>query len=243
MTLAQFARLTGLYDKTEIGKTRLLAFYLHEQGSQRDFTINEIAHLFDELRMAEPNTSRLKAKVTQSKQFIRGKRAASFALPAGELSSLRSEYPDTTTKSEEVVAPDTVLPESLFAPSRGYIESLARQINASYHGNIFDGCAVLMRRLLEILLILSYEKLGIDSSIRDPVGNYVMLERIITDAKSNSTLSLSRNSREAVDVFRALGNFSAHKIMYNARRSDIQVHIINYRALVEELLYKSGIRT
>jgi hypothetical protein len=100
-----------------------------------------------------------------------------------------------------------------------------------------------MRRLVEVLLILSYERLGIDREIRHPSGDYMMLDGIISNARDNRTLALSRNSKASVDVFRTLGNFSAHKIYYTARRSDIRTHIVELRALVEELLYKSGIRT
>jgi hypothetical protein len=70
-----------------------------------------------------------------------------------------------------------------------------------------------------------------------------MLDSIITNARGNRTLALSRNSKASVDEFRTLGNFSPHKIFYNARRGDIRKHIVEFRALVEELLYKSGIRT
>jgi len=92
------------------------------------------------------------------------------------------------------------------------------------------------------MLILSYRKLSIESAIQDAAGNYKMLEGIINDAKTNSTLALSRNSKGMLDTFRELGNFSAHKIEYTCRREYIQPHIQDYRALIVELLYKSGIR-
>jgi hypothetical protein len=145
--------------------------------------------------------------------------------------------------SEEVVSADTVLPSILYENTRGYIESLGRQINAAFEHNIFDGCAVLMRRLIEILLILSYEHLGVESEIKSASGDYVMLDSIIGNARGNPKLSLSRNSKATIDEFRTIGNFSAHKIYYNARRNDVRRHIVEFRALVEELLYKSGIRT
>jgi len=127
--------------------------------------------------------------------------------------------------------------------TRGYVESLAKQINASYEHNLFDGCAVLMRRLVEVMLILSYRHLKIESAIQDTAGNYQMLEGIIGDAKTNSTLALSRNSKNSLDTFRQLGNFSAHKIEYTCRREYISPHIQEYRALVVELLHKAAIRT
>jgi len=65
---------------------------------------------------------------------------------------------------------------------------------------------------------------------------------IVNDAKTNSTLNLSRNAKSCLDQFRMLGNFSAHKIYYNCKRDDIGKVALEYRAIFEELLYKSGIR-
>jgi hypothetical protein len=115
-------------------------------------------------------------------------------------------------------------------------------MNSAYEHNIFDGCAVLMRRLVEVLLILSYRHLGIEAEIQDADGNYVILDGIITNAVQNKKLGLSRNSRQHLDTYRKLGNFSAHKIEYICRREYIQPHIQDYRALSVELLHKSGIR-
>lgn len=69
-----------------------------------------------------------------------------------------------------------------------------------------------------------------------------MLESIINDAKTNPSLGLSRNAKGSIDIFRQLGNFSAHKIEYTCRREYIAPHIHEYRALFVELLYKAAIR-
>jgi hypothetical protein len=89
---------------------------------------------------------------------------------------------------------------------------------------------------------MSFEHLGIGKDIQHTDGTYMMLEKIIDHAKTSSTLKLSRNSKETVEVFRRLGNFSAHKIYYNCKRDDIKNVALDFRALIEELLYKSGIK-
>jgi len=243
MKLSDFANLTELYDCTEIEKVRLVAFYFLRIENLTEFVTKDVTSWFQTLGLAKPNQSRLEGNLRKSKIFIRGSKPNSFQLHANEIRKLDLEFSQITTKSEEVISTDTILPKARYEKTRGYIELLAKQINASYENNIFDGCAVLMRRLLEVLLIHSYENLKIDSQIRDNSGNYYMLERIVSDAKSNTVLNLSRNAKEHLDVFRTLGNFSAHKIYYNCTRSDIQKVILEYRATIEELLYKSGIRT
>lgn len=47
------------------------------------------------------------------------------------------------------------------------IQRICKQINASYENNLFDCAAVLMRRLLESLLVLSYQKNDIEADIMD----------------------------------------------------------------------------
>ncbi len=99
-----------------------------------------------------------------------------------------------------------------------------------------------MRRLEEVLLILSYQHLKLDAEIKDGGGNYRMLEEIVSNAQSNTTLNLGRNSRKTIEKVREMGNYSAHQIHYQCRREWIQEKIEEYRALVTELLSKAGLR-
>jgi hypothetical protein len=63
----------------------------------------------------------------------------------------------------------------------------------------------------------------------------------LKNAKNNTTLKLSR-SRFDYDDIRDLGNFASHKLEYNTKRKDIDDIRIRYRACIEELLYKSGLK-
>ena len=135
----------------------------------------------------------------------------------------------------------TVLPNALFSSLPSNVQSLCRQINASYEKNLFDCAAVIMRRLLESLLVLSYQKAGIETEIMN--GNYhVTLDKIIKNAEQNSILALSSNTKKDMALFKDLGNYSAHKIWYNCTQGDIKPHILKYRVIIEELMYKSGLK-
>lgn len=243
MNLKQFATKTGLISKAEIQKTRLLAYYFLRTQELSQFTTTDVSSWFDQLDLSPPNTSRLRDNLRKSKQFIRGGLPNTFRLHAKELAALDEEYPNLVEKSEEVVSSDNVLPDQLFSGTRGFIESLGRQINACYENNIFDGCAVLMRRLIEVLLILAYQANGIESKIKDSGDEYKNLSKIIGEAVTNKTLDLSKTVKQSLDDLRTLGNFSAHQIYYNAKRKDIQKEIPRFRAAVEELLYKAGVKT
>lgn len=137
----------------------------------------------------------------------------------------------------------TVLPDALFDGLPTNVQMLCKQINASYENNLFDCSAVIMRRLLESLLVLSYQKLGIESEIMDKNGNHhITLDKIIKNAEQNTTLSLSANTKKDMALFKDLGNYSAHKIWYNCTQQDIKPHILKYRVIIEELMYKAGIK-
>lgn len=138
----------------------------------------------------------------------------------------------------------SVLPNELFSGLSNNVRSLCKQINASYEGNLYDCAAVMMRRLLEGLLVLSYQNIGIESDIMDKTGkHHISLDLIIKNAEQNAALALSSNTKKDMALFKDLGNYSAHKIWYNCTQGDLKPHILKYRAIIEELLYKSGMKT
>ncbi len=240
--LSHFVEKTEILAKGEVDKVMLLAFYYQNGQSNFEFTTDSVCDWFEALGLHKPNKSRLKQSLGKSRSFVKGKEQDSFRLHVNKVKSLNKDFSFMDEKIEEIESTDTILPASLYENTRGYIESLSKQINASYENNIFDGCAVLMRRLLEICLILSYENQKIDAEIRDSHGNYKMLSEIVSNAIGNPKLSLSRNTKLCLEDFRSLGNFSAHKIYYNARKADIRKVLLEYRAAIEELLYKNGIK-
>lgn len=135
----------------------------------------------------------------------------------------------------------SILPTELFNTLPGNIQSLCKQINSSYENNLFDCTAVIMRRLLEGLLVLSYQKARIEEEIMN--GNcHVTLDKIIKNAEQNTILALSSNTKKDMALFKDFGNYSAHKIWYNCTQGDIKPHILKYRAIIEELMYKSGLK-
>jgi hypothetical protein len=244
MTLEKFIAESGLADFDETQKVVYFAFYRLRKQAVEEFSASDGASWVREKSMGSPNISRLAARLKSSRATVRGSKPGTFRLHHNLVNELDGRFPQLAEKSQDVVDDGTILPPALYEKTRGYIESLAKQINASYEHNIFDGCAVLMRRLEEVLLILSYEHLGIGAEIKDPkTGNYFMLEGVVKNAQGNAKLKLSRNGREWIDSFRALGNYSAHRITYQCRREYIREKIDWYRALIEELLHKAGILT
>jgi len=243
VNLTEFLEKSAFSTQTELRRTALLSFFLVRVQNRQKFSIQELSQEFAKLGYPKPNSSRLAGRLRKSKMFVSAGEINTFRLHPSAVETLDAEFPDIAKRTEQVAHHDSVIPDSLLQKERAFIRSLIAQINCSYEQNLFDACAVLMRRLLEILLILSYQEQKLEAEILDANGNHKQLNSIISDAETNKRLALSKNTRETLDVFRKLGNFSAHKIYYNANRRSVESVILDYRAIIEELMYKCGLRT
>lgn len=136
----------------------------------------------------------------------------------------------------------TILPSALFENTTQNVQTICKQINASYENNLYDCTAVMMRRLLEGLLVLAYQNNGIEAEITDNNGWHSTLDKIIKNAIQNKVLTLSANTKRDMWLFKDIGNYSAHKIWYNSTKQDIEPHILKYRVIIEELMYKAGVK-
>ena len=125
---------------------------------------------------------------------------------------------------------------------RGYLVSIGRQMNGCYASGWFDGCAVMMRRLLESVIIEAFEARKIDAKIKDATaGDFFQLTALITAALAESAWNLPRNVKKELTKLRDLGHRSAHNRYYLAKKPDIDALLGVYRETVEAFLHISGL--
>lgn len=244
MRILDFIEKTELREKSESEKAKLLCFFHYKETAEFAFSMVMISDLFTQCAFNAPNTSRLKNKLTKGKEraFIasKGKSTTMEFIPA-ILQSLEKDYAILWQDDTTIESNSEIIDEKKFLGKRNFLDQLIFQINHSYAHNCYDASAVLMRRLFEVLLVLSYQNLGIDGEIKDAAGSgYIMLDGIVKNAKSNQILKLSRIKNE-FDTFRMVGNFSAHNITYTAGKKDIDDIKLNYRVMLEELYNKAGL--
>lgn len=225
--------------KFEIAKAII---YINYKINGVETTIVDINDSLIKNNLTKCNSTYLKDYLKRSKDISSGAKAGKFRPLKNYIDIMDIECSELTVKSEEIITDELIIPSSLAVGTRGYIVSLTNQINGSYHHNIFDGCAILMRRLLEILLIHAYQHMKREMDIKEADG-YKKLNTIINQVISDKPFSLSKNTLGVLHTFRELGNFSAHSIQYNARRTDINNVKMAYRVAVEELLYLSNLKT
>jgi hypothetical protein len=206
--------------------------------------MSDISDMMCAAGLNAPNTSRLRNKLLQGKEKIlmpqKGSKCDLEFIPA-IFQGLEKEYGEYWNDTEIIESSSEIVDETKFCGERGYLDKLIFQINHSYAHNCYDACAVLMRRLFEVLLVLSYQESGIDDEIKDSTGSgYIMLDGIVKNAKNNTVLKLSRVKNE-FDTFRSVGNFSAHSITYTAGKKDIDDIKLSFRVMLEELFCKAGL--
>ncbi len=139
-------------------------------------------------------------------------------------------------KSEQVVT------SSLVRGTRGYIEKVVDQINGCYENGWFDGCAVMIRRLIETLIIEVYEKYGIADRIKNNNGDFYFLSDLIENALLETTWNFGRKTKTGLPKLKSIGDLAAHSRRYISHKQDIDKVIGDLRIVIQELIYLSGLK-
>jgi hypothetical protein len=244
MKLLEYMDLTDLVHKSEVNRAKYLCYYLYKETGQQEFSMKDMLELLEQCGFNTPNISRLKANLTtgSSKVMrIRNDGETTLTFIAAIMQRMEKDLGSFWLDNECIESNSDLIDEVKFYGKRGFLDKLIIQINNTYANHCYDACAVLMRRLFEVLLVLMYQEYGIDEEIKDPSGlGYLMLDKIVTNVIANKVLNLSRIKKE-YDTFRQVGNFSAHSITYTAGKKDIDDIKLNYRVMLEELYTKAGL--
>jgi hypothetical protein len=137
---------------------------------------------------------------------------------------------------------DDLFPLELVRETRGYVERIAEQACGSYDQGWYDSAAVMVRRLLEILIIESFEAHGLTAKIQKPDGTFYYLQDLVTLTLNESSWTLGRNVKKGLPNLREIGNQSAHGRRYIARKTDLDNVKKELRLTVEELVILSKLR-
>lgn len=242
MKILDYKQAVALDDCNQTEQAVLLCYFHNKCTDEQVFDMKGIQELFSDAGYSKINSSRVKKNLLGKNQMRipKGLKTSLEFVPT-VYQELNQKYASLWEDTDTITSNSELIDENKFGGKRQYLTRLIKQINHSYIHNCYDAAAVLMRRLFEVLLVLSYQNIGIDNEIKDPSGKgYIMLEGIVSNAKNNQTLKLSRIKNE-FDSFRMVGNFSAHNITYIAGKKDIDDIKLNYRVMLEELFNKAGL--
>lgn len=241
MDLKSFSKKIDLASKTQFEQLKLVAFYLYISEGTNEFNLETIISKLQEIGYCV-NSYRLKNKLTNDKNFKKNVKTNNWIFNLKEIQQLQKKYDIQLEDRNEVESNSELLDEEKFSGKRGYLDRLICQANNCYKNHCYDACAVILRRIFEITLILAYRNHNIEEEIQDNNGQTQMLEKIVNNAIKNTTLKLStRNLNKEYTDIRNIGNYAAHKIEYNTSFKDIDDIKTIYRVRLEELYHKAGL--
>lgn len=219
---------------TELSIAVKVAWFLAEAKLVEEVNLASICDFIEERGIrANVNRPRLQKKLLHSKE-ISAPKGKPIKVLASKRKSLHSQYVSFLSRSLPPVE-DHILHLADFESARPYILAIARQVNATYQLECFDACAVMMRRLVEVLIIDAYEGKGEREKILDAGGNYLMMKGLSMAIQSGIPFKLSRNAPKSLERIKEIGDNAAHSRTYITKRIDIEDFAPAFRRLVSEL--------
>ncbi len=150
---------------------------------------------------------------------------------------------EITRPPAEGAKPDTdrIIDAALVRGAPGNFVRVVDQINGAYERGWYDACAVMLRRLLEMLIIEAYVANDMKNKIKGQNGRFLRLTGLIRMACSESRWALDDNGAVLRELS-AIGNWSAHKRRFVANRDDIDKHVSALRIVVQELIFLAKLK-
>ena len=226
---------------SEVDKAVALLWFADHFAPGAEKTVLELAGQMEHAALTgKVNVSRLRRKLARSKDTVRGTGIGTFRLRLARRSVFTKEYLPLLRRRRVTVS-EAILPRARVEGTKSYLERLAEQINGCYDLGFYDGCAVMCRRMVESLLISSFENAGHRPSIQNRSGNLLGLEEIIGRARSGQYVKLARTSGKILDKVKEVGDTAAHDRYYITEEQDIADFRSGFRKVVAELMALAGI--
>ncbi len=224
-----------------VEKSRAILWFCSLENKIIGMSTKDICKVIEvDLGYARQNESRFNKKLAvEKKSFVRVAGTKLWKLQPQIKKELDVVYGLILNLPKKHNVTSSVLPQNVFLGTRGYIEKVVFQINASYDYGLYDCCAVMCRRLLETLLIELYESVLRTDFIKDRDGNFFMFAELLRIFEGDTIFSMSRNGKKGLSDFKKLGDLSAHSRRFNATKDDIDRVRDGLRVASEELLHMS----
>jgi len=240
ITLEQFVeKVSDFRSLNDPSKIRYFAWYVHRAKDRDRVNTADIRGCYDALHLNRPNISVNLARLNEKSPRVLLKDSRGFYLEGGIRNSIDEEYL-SLVQEPAVDVGDHLLPDQIILGTKPYLEKLAWEINGCYQYQFYDGCAVMMRRLIESLLIEAFVKAGHVQSIRKD-NEFMMLAGIINVAKTGNCIMLARGSDDILEAIKYAGDRAAHSRTYVSVPNDVSDLIPRFRTIVAELLNLAGI--
>lgn len=235
MSLDEFIyRIDGFLDLPPAKQIPLLGFYLLFYKEYHSYTASDIMKCFEYLNIPPySNISSYLSREKSAKRMVKCKDGG-YALS-------RKVYDEISYKINNSVPPkpsSELFPLDIFEDTRDYIKKTAVQAVVCYDNQAYDACLVMIRRLIETLIIETFEYYNVQDRIKTSNGNYMYCSDLIDELLKETHLwTIGRNSIKELPKIKQLGDNCAHNRRFNARKTDIDNIKIGLRIVLEELVH------
>jgi hypothetical protein len=197
---------------------------------QRNYPAERFAGIAFQLSAIEPLVIRL-VKIFPSD--VDGMRELLAEILFKVRSDLEAEFNHPESKalssSGAVFVPDEIIEDRHHVPKK-----ILWEANRCFDTACYNGCAAMLRRLIETLIIGAYEHHGIGDKIKKD-GEYIEFGALIGKAAAEGAFKLGRDTKRVLPELKYFGDVGAHSRMILVRRPDLDRLHNQVRGAVEEL--------
>lgn len=236
---AEFSKKLSKLQLSHVDRAIALLYYYRESQEFEERSATGLASDLQEEGFPKPHVTVLRKNLTKSKYTVRGSKPGYYKIDLRRYDEVSGMYEDLLARKKIEVS-QFIIPTDWVKGTRSYIEQMVYQINASYDFSMYDGSAVLMRRLMESLIVEVYIKNHRRTDIQNN-GVFYMLESLIQIISQDQQITLSRNSPKTMREIKQLGDTAAHDRTYITPQVDIDDLKARYRRLIQELFNLAGI--
>lgn len=237
LSLDDFCELLKKSSRSNAEKALALLWFFDREQADAVRTPGQLTKILGDHHVGTPNQTSLAEGIRKTKLTNESKNG--FQLKPGSRRVIREWLPDLDGIQPTMDHTSGFVPEPIWRNTRGYIEEVCRELNGCFKHAYYNSSAIMLRRLLETLIIESYEHLNRENEIKNNGGNYLMLSDLaerVCGENGHRGLNLGRDSKTALKDARHLGNWSAHARRFLAHASDLAKLQVGMRILIQELI-------
>jgi hypothetical protein len=199
---------------------------------QRDYPSERFGRVAFQLSTIEPLINKL---IELFPSDIEGMNILLHEIDFKVKSDLEAELSQPQAVPLTAAAAVTFLPNDLIEDKHFVPKKLLWEINRCYDAACYNGCAALVRRLIENLIVTAFEDHTIQAQIQHPSGAYLEFGALIGKAAAEPKLKLGKETKRILPDLKFFGDLAAHSRMSIVRKGDLDKLHKATRVAVEEL--------
>lgn len=243
--LLDFCEFVKRLERSNAEKALAVLWYHDRQEPDITMTSGQLAKVLTDHHIGTPNSTGLAAAIRNTKLASQSK--AGFSLKPGSRKIIHDWLPAGMHGMQPAMDHSAgYLSDSVWIGTRGYIESICKQLNGCFRAAYYDAASVMLRRLMETLIIEAYENLRRENEIKDSDNNYFMLKHLVECASGkppHAGLNLGRDAKKNLEDVKALGDKSAHNRRFNAHGPDLVNIQGGVRTAAQELIQIANLKS